>query len=746
MSINYQGPHPVDVPITDLDDAEDDIIYRENLGNNSGYQDNSQNFLNSMDYEHQDSQQGFMGKIRNYFNNPRLSGGRYTSVASTDSFEIDDDDDDDEVANRFAFDIRDYKIKRLNDKLNKTIAILVFGLLLVIVIIFFNKSWFTSSSVEEDKEYASMASQHKKVKQVLSNTTHDFYPTTIIVSLDGFHPHYINPYLTPSLHNMMINDYGAPYMIPSFPSSTFPNHWTLITGLHPSEHGIVGNTFFDPVLKKQFVNTDPKVGGIDPDFWQGGEPIWQTAFKQGVNSAVHMWPGSEVPGIGIDNGPMEVDRYNGSELLSSKVARVMGWLDRDDINKRPELILTYVPTIDQFGHKFGISGKNLTDALKYVDDFVDLMQMELKNRNLRDVVNLVIVSDHGMAPTSNDRLLFLDDVIDLQKIEHIDGWPLFGLRPYKKHSLDDIYKELKEKFATLSQDLQKHYHIYKLEDFPKQYNFGGSKNEHKFNYRLAPIWIVPDVGYSITTHKQHEENNFDYTPKGVHGYNNTEVLMRALFLGSGPYFDKELGSITNTKIKPFQNIEVYNLLCDSLNIAPAPNNGSGSPQTSISNLVSTKNLLPEDWSDSLGYPNVPFEIDHIVKDATYDLLWKKPADRAQPTTISVSTNEKPMESLASQESSLSNIATEKLPKPSDFTTTSHDEKPEPTSNPLNNLIGEIEGAIDDVGDALNDVFEDAGDGLNDAVDGLNDAAGTTSEKVHNWMGKLFGDASDDDKS
>ena len=107
----------------------------------------------------------------------------------------------------------------------------------------------------------------------------------------------------------------------------------------------------------------------------------------------------------------------------------MGWIDRESIETRPELILTYVPTIDQFGHKYGISGQNLTEALTYVDNFIDLMQQEIHKRNLDEIVNMIIVSDHGMAPTSNDRLLYLDDLVDLDKIEHIDGWPLFGLRP-----------------------------------------------------------------------------------------------------------------------------------------------------------------------------------------------------------------------------------------------------------------------------------------------------------------------------
>mmetsp|Transcript_6737 Transcript_6737/g.6642 ORF Transcript_6737/g.6642 Transcript_6737/m.6642 type:complete len:591 (-) Transcript_6737:46-1818(-) len=558
-------------------------------------------------------------------------------------------------------------------------------------------------------------------KRILSNSTHEFYPTTLVISLDGFHPHYINPHLTPTLHEMMLNDYGAPYMIPSFPSSTFPNHWTLVTGLYPSEHGIVGNTFYDPILDKQFVNTDPKQGGLDPDFWQGGEPIWSTAFKQGVNSAIHMWPGSEVSGVGIGGGPLDVDKYNGSEVLSSKVNRVMNWLDREEIELRPELILTYVPTIDQFGHKFGINGSDLKSALTYVDDFVDLMQMELMKRNLKDIVNLIIVSDHGMAPTSNNRLLYLDDVIDLKMVQHVDGWPLFGLRPSSEFSTDDIQNEIMKNIENIDPNLRDHYRILRTEGMPVEWQFGGKEFDHKFNYRLAPIWIIPDVGYAITTKKQMEDNNFDYRPKGVHGYNNTELLMRALFLGSGPYFREKLPeSDYNYKIKPFPNTEVYNLICDTLDLIPAPNNGT-SPKDLVSPLLSSSNLLPYDWTDNLQYPDLPFEVEHVVEDATYDLLWKKPT-RERPTSISISTNMHPYESLVSEESLFSSMDIEKVPKPTDLF----------DSEPTQSDKGNSHNLWEEIDDKLEDILDKIGESFQDTID-----------KVDDWIDDALGDDNSD---
>lgn len=564
MSVNH---HAVDVPVTDLDD-EDDILFEE--------RHNMLHDVSDLDFERPEPT--ISSKMKNWFSRPPENSYEmvnFDDLGSSDSFDLNKQPEP--------------KILRTRRRL-----FISFGSLLligVVAIVFYIFGKLSGSNVSHS------------FKRILSNSTHDFYPTTIVVSLDGFHPHYINEKRTPTLHNMMISDYGAPYMTPSFPSSTFPNHWTLITGLYPSEHGIVGNTFYDPQLQKQFVNTDPKKGGLDPDFWQGGEPVWKTAHNYGVKSAIHMWPGSEVPGVGINGGPLHVDRYNGSEPLTAKVDRVISWID-NDIASRPELILAYVPTIDLVGHKYGISGEHLDKSLQEVDKFVLSLSSELEKRNLNNIVNLIVLSDHGMAPTSNDRLLYLDDVVDLNKIEHVDGWPLYGLRPKSDYSVEEAYKDIK---AALKGN--ENFRLYKVDEFPPEWNFGAG---HRFSYRLAPLWIVPNVGYAITTHKNMEENNNDYSPKGVHGYNNTELLMRALFLGKGPYFETLLQA--EKKVKPFPNTEVYNMICESLFISPAPNNGSSS--------FMAKNSLPTDWRDMLDYPSLPFEIEHIVNNSTYDMLYR----------------------------------------------------------------------------------------------------------------------------
>lgn len=720
MAVNYT-PHRVDIPITDLDDSDDDILFQQ-VRNESASDNNNKSSrlergsVDDLDFESY-TKPPILQRLKSLFTT--------SSYNPIESYELRDNlrdfnvSDTEEESGDYEDTFAGFRGSSGTGAIKKHLksGMLLASLVTIIVL-----------AIQLIKNHNRLEPMFlSSTKAILTNSTHDFHPTTILISLDGFHPHYISPKLTPNLNKLMHSDYGAPYMVPSFPSSTFPNHWTLITGLYPSEHGIVGNTFYDPQLDKQFVNTDPKKGGLDPDFWQGGEPIWQTAFKQGINSAVHMWPGSEVPGVGIDGGgPLEVDRYNGSEVLSSKVKRVMSWLDREDINTRPELILTYVPTIDLYGHKYGISGPELTEALSYVDDFIGLMQAELAHRNLDDIVNLIIVSDHGMAPTSNDRLLYLDDIIDMKKLEHVDGWPLFGLRPFKKYSVDVIFKELEKNFNKLDETTKSNFQLFKLEDIPGEWNFGGEADAHNFNYRLAPIWVIPKVGFAVTTHKQMEESNNDYTPKGVHGYNNTELLMRALFLGTGPYFKSQLPDKDTRMIEPFSNTEIYNLLCQTLNIKPAPNNGTFDNGYVVP-VVHQKNRLPSDWTDSLTYPNLGFDVDHIVEDATYDLLWKPKDFKETFKTIYTSATDYE-KTMSSKEATMApNINTNTQTSPNGVPTS----PPSKGVDDPDNLMdpghessddeGFLDGLfeeLDKIGGEIQEDFQDIGDGLKDGAEDL----------------------------
>jgi predicted AlkP superfamily pyrophosphatase or phosphodiesterase len=317
------------------------------------------------------------------------------------------------------------------------------------------------------------------------------------------------------------------YMLPAFPSVTFPNHFTLVTGLYPESHGIVGNQFWDPVLQEEFYYTDINIS-MQPKWWTA-EPLWVTAENQGVRSAIHMWPGSEahIP----DVEPTYLDKFNESEALPNKVDRILGWLDlpgdddaEEAISRRPQLIAAYVPNVDADGHKYGPNSTEIRGAIVDVDNMLALLVEGLHTRNLTEIVNIVIVSDHGMATTSTSRLIQIDDLVDLSLVDHIDGWPLCGLRlKNPDRDVPILYQQLmKEAKKSGSFD------VYTLNTMPERYHF--TKND-----RIAPLWIVPKTGWAVVD-KEHfdvseaQTTGRQFEPLGLHGYDH-EVSCWTFYIG-----------------------------------------------------------------------------------------------------------------------------------------------------------------------------------------------------------------------
>ncbi|KAK6336647.1 hypothetical protein TWF718_009443 [Orbilia javanica] len=405
-------------------------------------------------------------------------------------------------------------------------------------------------------QYSSSSSGFSK--SILSNGTHEYHPTTILISLDGFRADFLKRGISPTLQKFINEGVSPPYMYPSFPSVTFPNHWSIVTGLYPESHGIVGNSFWDPELEKEFFYTDPD-RSLQSHWW-GGEPLWSTAERQGVKAAVHMWPGSE-----MKPAPYEIsylDHFNKSEPLTVKVDRIMELLDKP-IDMRPQFIASYFHHVDTAGHKYGPNSTEVNNSIKLIDGMLAHLFSDIAERNLTNVVNIVIVSDHGMATTSNDRLIFLDDIIDMKQIEFSDGWPLYGLRPKSGINLTALHE-------VLAQEASKspNWDVFLRDvDMPERWHF--SKNP-----RIAPLWIVPKTGWAIVTRPEHDpsKTNKPYNPRGLHGYDNMHPLMRSIFIARGPAFPHPPGS----KVEPFGNWEVYSIICHSLGLQQSPvgNNGT----------------------------------------------------------------------------------------------------------------------------------------------------------------------------
>ncbi|KAH8692054.1 nucleotide pyrophosphatase family protein [Talaromyces proteolyticus] len=466
-----------------------------------------------------------------------------------------DDDDDIDSLDLDQKELDDWEPRR-STKSRFLRLLLIFSAIIVLFLILLLGAYKASSDVQTSNPLTTL----------LSNGTALFGPTTILISLDGFRADFLNRGLTPTLNSFIAKGVSPRYMTPSFPSVTFPNHFTLVTGLHPESHGMVANDFYDPNMKELF--TVSPESSVEAKWWTA-EPLWTTAEKRGVRTAIHMWPGSEAHIGEID--PTFYDKFNGSELLSHKVKRVMEFLDLpgeesdSDVEKlRPQFIATYVPNVDTAGHKYGPNSTEIRDVISNADAMVGDILRGVEARNLTDIVNIVVVSDHGMATTSYQRTVQLEDLIDIDLVEYIDGWPLRGLRPKRDEDLDVLKSQLAEHAENFSDAIE----VYTRETMPERYHFSN-------NDRIAPLWVIPKAGWAVVERpdfdvKEAMEKEIIYRPQGLHGYDNQHPLMRAIFVARGPAFPHP----PNSRVENFQNTEVYNLICESIGLTPLPNNGT----------------------------------------------------------------------------------------------------------------------------------------------------------------------------
>lgn len=374
----------------------------------------------------------------------------------------------------------------------------------------------------------------------------DFKPTVVLISFDGFRWDYMEKTDTPNLHRLAKDGVRAQRMIPSFPSKTFPNHYTIVTGLYPENHGIVSNRMWDPSLKKSFVYKDSI--NNNESIWWGGEPIWATAVKQGQISATFFWPGSEAVIGGVR--PSYFVPYEGKVPDSSRVDQVLQWLDMP-VEKRPTLITLYFSLTDDMGHKYGPESKDILPAIREMDAMIGRLADGLTLRGLFSKVDIIALADHGFASVSSDSIIFLDDFIDMNSVQAIMESPVVGLRS-KDGNNRILFDRLSGAHARM--------HAYTMENMPARFHY--TRNE-----RISPVVLVADEGWMITTRSFFAKyKNYEFG--GTHGYDNELVSMGALFVAHGPSFKK--GFVA----EPFQNIHVYELMAHILRLKPAPNDGS----------------------------------------------------------------------------------------------------------------------------------------------------------------------------
>ncbi|KAF8176987.1 nucleotide pyrophosphatase [Pholiota molesta] len=412
-----------------------------------------------------------------------------------------------------------------------------------------------------------------------SNGTENFKRTVLLVSIDGLSANYLERGLTPHLLAISKKGLRAKALQPIFPTLTFPNHWSLMTGLYAESHGMVANNFWDPVAKVEFHYN--QISSVwNPSFWLG-EPMWETAEKAGILTANLMWPGPPKTTTGVSSTYFVP--WKNKVNLNIKHDQIMQWIDLP-FDKRPQLIMAYEPSLDQAGHLKGPNSKLVNDTLIYVDRFAKKIHDSLAARNLTDIVDVVFVSDHGMTDTSNPEQVFINEVLGeegVKAIEHEDGWPAVGLR---FHSSANVTKHLSALLEASYENPEK-FSVYTHDTMPERYHFA----HHE---RIAPIYLVPNIGYVLTTNPKGD----DPMSKGNHGYDNEEPSMQAMFVAHGPFSteakaqhqrrslvsrgaDKGWHSTADDTyvMQPFRNLEIYNLIMKLLGVNDsytASNNGT----------------------------------------------------------------------------------------------------------------------------------------------------------------------------
>ena len=361
-----------------------------------------------------------------------------------------------------------------------------------------------------------------------AQTNKDSY--VVLVSMDGFRWDYSKHFNLQNLKQIAAEGVHAKSMKPSYPSKTFPNHYSIVTGLYPDHHGIINNVFYDAALNESFsLSSDAK----SDSRYYGGNPIWNLAEQQGVKTASFFWPGSDID----KRNPSYFKKYDGKIPYGARIDTVMKWLQLPE-KQRPHLVTLYFDEPDHTGHNFGPSSAETKKAVIKMDSIMGAISRRLDQLEIGKKINLIIVSDHGMASISNDKKVA---VLDYLKPEWL-GYkavinPIMSLQA-KAGCQDSIAKALKK---------VPHIKFWKSTEVPKRLHYGTNPRVHDFV-------IEAKKGYSLVNKESQNIKG------GTHGYDNNEKDMHAIFYAKGPAFK------VDKTVKTFQNVSVYPLIAHILGL------------------------------------------------------------------------------------------------------------------------------------------------------------------------------------
>ncbi len=372
---------------------------------------------------------------------------------------------------------------------------------------------------------------------ILSCSAPDKQSKVLLISFDGFRADYLSKAETPNFDAFVAEGVIADGMIPVFPSNTFPNHYSIATGLYPENTGLIDNSFYAPELDARYSMGNRQA--VEDGRFYSGEPIWNTVEKQGLTAGTMFWVGSEADIQGMH--PTHWKVYDGSLPDSARIDTVVKWLDTDT-----DFGTLYFSFTDGIGHRFGPESDEVKEAIKRADDLVGYLMQQLEKNMLEDT-EIVIVSDHGMYDVSSEKVIFLDDYINPDDVEWVTGSKAIFLGE-KDRPIEEVYEDLND---------AEYFDAYLKEDIPERFHLKNSG-------RVPELLLVADLGYVITTKDYYRGE----MTGASHGWDNQEEVMWAFFAAHGPSFKE------NFEMGVFENVHVYELLNHLLGTEAAQNDGS----------------------------------------------------------------------------------------------------------------------------------------------------------------------------
>ena len=377
-------------------------------------------------------------------------------------------------------------------------------------------------------------------------------PILVLISLDGFRADYLERLAPENLSALADDGVRGSALVSSFPTKTFPNHYTIVTGLYPAHHGIVSNNIYDPELDARFgLGLREEVQRSD---WWLGEPIWVSAERQGIRTAPLFWPGSEAEIKGVR--PTHWLPYDDDLSAADRLQLFFEWVDSED-EQRPRFYTLYFSDTDGAGHRHGPESEELRQAVERVDRYLGDVVRGLAERN--QPANLIIVSDHGMSATVPERVVLLDELVDLEGLDVVDLDPGAMIRVATEKQLTPDERETRVRQVITALDQHPNITAYHRDELPVELHYTGSP-------RIPEIIAIADDGWRMTRRERFERNPESFRG-GAHGYPPSDRSMDALFVGNGP------GFVSGVVAPAFENIHLYELMAALLKIEPAPNDG-----------------------------------------------------------------------------------------------------------------------------------------------------------------------------